>query len=628
MHSRGKALVLAVFAVAAVLLWEARGDGPDFGHYFEWGRAAVSADIFELNGDVLSSGGVPFSQWSAAPGILFALTYRAASDLIEFRTAAYLTGWAAAMLFWVSAFAALRVAARDSPGLVAFGTGVLFVGTHAGLYSHTYSTELLASALIAATWAIALSQTGGGILASTAVAAAAGLLVFIRPYLVLYVTAPVWLVVFRESGSGHGTSPRRLMTLLAAAIPLVLAAAESAAVNRWMTGSPFQPAYVYGGFGFHSVDLLHPQPGAILTHPWRGLLAYHPLYGVAFVALLMCASRRGPLRALWAATVVAALIHLWIQSAWHIWWLGGSFGMRGLAPSAFPLVLALVATLAQDMNERPWRVVWWVRASLLASVWSFPLLMQGTSDYLTWSELLAGQAPAAVVTGTLVLLWILVGISRRRWKVPDLRAEVACSGSILLAASIGYLIARVNGRVSATLLLTAAIAAVGVFYLSRVTGWKRSALGGAAAAAVVLFAAQAVIFGRLAVQTERYLASRNPPPRQFQSVGAVPIDDLRQNYAEYAGLEGFDDRKRRLRAYLNWLEIDAAKMTPADRDLSERVLRAISSDPIAGAMFVRVTARNRVVHLASSDSNAEQRDRIVDVVGRVPGVAGVEADMK
>ena len=301
--------------------------------------------------------------------------------------------------------------------------------------------------------------------------------------------------------------------------------------------------------------------------------------------------------------------------------------MRGLAPSAFPLVLALVATIAQDMNERPWRVVWWVRASLLASVWSFPLLMQGTSDYLTWSELLEGQAPAAVVTGALVLLWILVGISRRRWKVPDLRAEFACSGSILLAAGIGYLIAM-NGRVSATLLLTAAIAAVGVFYLSRVTGWKRSALGGAGTAAVVLFAAQAVIFGRLAVQTERYLVSGNPPPRQFQSVGAVPIDDLRQNHAEYAGIEGFDDRKGKLRAYLNWLEIDAAKMTPADRDLAERVLRAISSDPIAGAMFVRVTARNRVVHLASSDSNAEQRDRIVEVVGRVPGVAGVEADMK
>ena len=60
----------------------------------------------------------------------------------------------------------------------------------------------------------------------------------------------------------------------------------------------------------------------------------------------------------------------------------------------------------------------------------------------------------------------------------------------------------------------------------------------------------------------------------------------------------------------------------------ERVLRAIASDPIAGAMFVRVSARNRIVHLASGDSNAEQRDRVMNVVRRVPGVAGVEDDMK
>jgi hypothetical protein len=338
--------------------------------------------------------------------------------------------------------------------------------------------------------------------------------------------------------------------------------------------------------------------------------------------------RRGPWRLLWAATFVAALIHLWIQSAWHIWWLGGSFGMRGLAPSALPLVLALVATVAQDMDESPRRVVWLVRASLVASVWSFTLLLQGAGGYATWPELFGAQVPAAVVTGTLVLLWMLTAVSRRRWKVPDISTEVACAGLILLAASIGYLIARIDGRASATLFFTAAIVAAGLFYLSRVAGWRRFAFGGACAAALVLFAAQALIFARLAVRTERYLASGVEPPRQFQSVGRVPIGDLRQNYAEYMSIAGFDDRKRKLRAYLNWLEIDAATMTPADRDLSERVLRAISSDPIAGTMFVRVTARNGVVHLASSDSNAEQRDRIVEVVGGVPGVSGVEADMK
>ena len=79
---------------------------------------------------------------------------------------------------------------------------------------------------------------------------------------------------------------RTFAQLLVAGIPLVLAVFQSAIVNRWMTGSPVQPPYVYGGFGFQSMDLLHPQMGTVLTHPWRGLLAFHPLYGVAFIALL------------------------------------------------------------------------------------------------------------------------------------------------------------------------------------------------------------------------------------------------------------------------------------------------------------------------------------------------------
>jgi hypothetical protein len=629
MSRRSKALVLAISAIAGLLLWEARGDGPDFGHYFKWGRAAVSGDIFELDGDVLAIGGVPLSVVSAAPGMLFAATYHALSDLIEFRTAAYITGWAAAILFWASVFAAFRVATRDNLPLAVLGAGVLFVGTHAGFYSHAYSTELFASALVAAIWAIALSQTHHGILASTAVAALAGLLLFVRPYLVLYAIAPLWLVVFRQSGAERGTPLRRWLTLLAAAIPLALAALEAAAVNRWMTGSPLQPPYVYGGFGFQSMDFLHPQPGAVLTHPWRGLLAYHPLYGVAFVALLERALRSGPRRLLWAVTLGAVLIHLWIQSAWHIWWLGGSFGMRGLAPSAFPLVLALIATVAGDLDERPRRAMWWMRASLVACAWSFPLLLQGTSQHLTWSDLLAGQGAAALATGILILIWMLVAVCRHRWDLPTIRTEVACGGLVLLAASIGYLVAATHGRMSATLFLAAVVAAVALFYVDRVPGWRpAAALRVACAAAVVLFAAQALIFARLAARTERSLASGAGPPRQFRSVGPVQIDDLRQNYTEYMRIPGFDDRKRKLRAYLNWLEIDAAAMAPADRDLSERVLRAISSDPVTGLIGIRVTANNGVVRLASGDTTAEERARVVEVAGRVPGVAGVEADMK
>ena len=81
-------------------------------------------------GDILAVGGVPVQPVVCGSGHAVRPTYYAAGERIELRTAAYLTGWAAAMRFWVSAFAALRVTARNSPGLVAFGMGVLFVGTH------------------------------------------------------------------------------------------------------------------------------------------------------------------------------------------------------------------------------------------------------------------------------------------------------------------------------------------------------------------------------------------------------------------------------------------------------------------------------------------------------------------
>ena len=628
----GKALLVATVAIVAVLLWEARREGPDFGHYYDWGNAARTRNIFELHGDMLSRVGVPFSLAAALPGMLFAAVYGAAGDLMVFRTAAYVTGWTVAMLFWVSAVATLRSVVRGNQALVAFGAGALFVGTHSGFYSFTYSTEVFASAFVAATWAIALSRLHRGVLASAAVGVCAGLLLLVRPYLVLYAAAPLWLVVFGLPG-GEWCQPRerRIIRAVAAAVPLVLAVIESAVVNRWMTGSPFRPAYVYGGFGFQSVDLLHPMIGAVLAHPWRGLLVYHPLYGVAFTALVVGAWRRGPLRPLWMATVGVVLVHLWVQSAWHIWWLGGSFGMRGLAPAALPLVVALVAAVAHGSGPAPRLGFWWVRLTLIACAWSFPLLREADQDhfYSTWSQLMTGRTSVALPMGVLVVAWTVVAMCRARWKAPDERAEITWSALAVVGASVGYLISRTDVGVSGTLLLVAAAAALCALVVDRLPEWHRAAAGRIGYVLVIaLFATQAVIFGRLAGRTERYLASGSAPPRPFRSVGAVPVEDLRQNYLEYLNIQGFEDRKTRLRAYLNWLEIDRGNMTPPDRELSERVLRAISADPVTAAMFVGVGARNGTVHLTSSDSTEVTRTRAVNVAAAVPGVAAVEADMK
>ena len=633
--------MFASFALMAVLLWEARREGPDFGHYFEWGHAALSGDIFELGADILSPGGVPFSLAVAVPGMLFATTYHAVGELMSFRTAAYLTGWAAGMLFWVSAFAALRSAARDNLALAAFGVGGLFVGTHAGFYSFTYSTEVFASAFVAATWAIALCRAHRGVLAAAAVGAFAGLLLLVRLYLVLYALPPLWLVIV-----GHPAAPNsdRLYEWGGAST-------GRTPIHQDARGSGTTAARSHRVGGGESMDDRIHVPSAVClwwirvplrrssappdrrraraSVAWAARLS--PAVRVAFLALLIGVWRSGPRRLLWAATLGVVLMHLWVQSAWHIWWLGGSFGMRGLAPSALPLILALVATLAQDLGRPGRHAIWWVRVSLIACAWSFLLLLQadGNNGYLTWPELIAGQAPAAAAAGALVVLWAVVAVCRARWNGPEVRTEIAGGALVLLGASSGYLISRAHGRLGATLFLIAAAASVAVFYLERTPRWNRAwSLRIVYVTACVFFVAQTLVFALLAVRTERYLASGNRPPRPFRSVGAVPADDLRKNYVEYAHIPGFEDRKRKLRVYLNWLEIDAATMTPSDRDLAERVLRAMAADPRAGEMFVRVTASNGTVYLTSSDSNEATRKRAVDVAAAVPGVATVEADMK
>jgi hypothetical protein len=353
---------------------------------------------------------------------------------------------------------------------------------------------------------------------------------------------------------------------LAAAVPVVLAAIELSMVNRWMTGSPFRSPYVYGDTAYQSVDLLHPQFSAVLVHPWRGLLVYHPLYGIAFVAVLIVWWRNRHWRGLWGSTVCAVLLHLWVQSAWHIWWLGGSFGMRGLAPAALPMMVALVATIARSLEGSPREALWWLRVSLVACAWSFVLLLHADGDNLhfTWSELAAARMPAAAAAVAIPgAVWALLTVCRVRWNTPPVSTEAGWSGLLLLAAAAGYLVVRTEGRLSTTLLLIAAASAAGIISFERLfAGWHALLLNAAYVAAVALFAAQAMIFTRLADRTERYLASGSPPPRQFRSVGTVSLDDLRQSYREYITIPGFEDRKEKLLRYLDRLEVDSARNTP------------------------------------------------------------------
>src|SRR4051812_15004175 len=621
-------------AAIAGLLLAVAGQGPDFGHYTDWAAAALSGDIFTLRGNVLSPGGVPFTIAAAGPGLLFALG-KAVFVPVSLGTAALVTGWLAALVFWWCALVVLRRLSSDNGWLALFGAAALFVGTHAGLYSHVYATEVFANALIAALWALALTRERGRLLDCAAVGALSGLLLLVRAHVVLYAVPALWLAVIggmKPAGAMPVSWRKVAARLMVTAVPLVIALGEYVLVNRWMTGSLLHPPYLYGGAGFSSVDLRHPQVAAVLVHPWHGLLSYHPLYGVAFCALAFMAWRAVPLRPLWIATLLAVMAHVWVQAGWYIWWLGGStFGMRGMAPAALPLVAGLIAAITHEADRRPGRVSAWLCATAVACAWSYPLLLRGYTGFYTWRPLIAEQRSALLAIAAVLTFFGYLVVSRRVATGADgLGVRVGAIAGI--AAAAVYLAWQLSMfPAPAMRVVLAAVAAAAVLLASQ--GWRPDSRNHsrfarhlprvALAVTVIVFAVQAVLFTRLAVRTERLLASAAPPPRQFDYVGASPVDELRVTYAEYLDAPGFESQKHAFRRFLAWQRIAVSPMAPQDRQIADAVRQLLDAEPAFGDVLIETTARDGVVQIAGSGLSDAQQSRARRLALSVPGVQSV-----
>jgi hypothetical protein len=629
---RFSSVVTLSLALVGGLLLAVAAEGPDFGHYTDWAAAALSGDIFTLRGNVLSPGGVPFTLAAAGPGLLFAVT-KAALAPLTIGTASLLTGWIAAIVFWCCALVVLRRAADGREWLALFGAAALFVGTHAGFYSHVHATEVFANALIAALWAIALTPRRWRISDSLATGALAGLLLLVRAHVVLYAVPALWIAVFgnRESRQADGAAGVALR-LVAVAVPGVVALAEYAVVNDWMTGSVLHPPYVYGGAGFSSVDLQHPEFAAVLGHPWHGLLSYHPLYGISLLAVCVLAIRAKAWRPLWIVTLLAAVAHVWVQAGWYIWWLGGSsFGMRGLAPAALPLVAGLIALVRQDLDERPTRAWLWVSAATLASAWSYPLLLSGYTDFFSWHDLTAAQTPALVAMAGIAIFAIYARVSRA--SAASAVALVFCVGAVAgFAAAVWYLVWELSMFPAPVTRLILGLAAAGVLIIAARTFGLTNRSGGTwhlqlapvlKAAAIAIFVVQAGLFVRLAIRTERHVTSGAAPPRDFQYFGASPVDELRVTYAEYVGVPGFEARKAAFRRFLGWQWIAVARMSPEDRRLAEAVWERFQADPEFQTGLVEATAHDGAVRITGSGISDGQQSKARELVLGIPGVRSV-----
>ena len=395
---------------------------------------------------------------------------------------------------------------------------------------------------------------------------------------------------------------------------------------------------MYGGVGFSSVDLSHPELAAVLIHPWHGLLSYHPLYGVAFVAVAIQSWRGGRQRALWSVTLLATIAHIWVQGGWYIWWLGGStFGMRGMAPAALPLVAGLISLVRRELDTSPGRASLWVWTIALACVWSYPLLLAGNTQFLSWGPLLAAQRPALAAIGALVMAWAYRLATRKSVTAAAVDDECRAATFGLLFAIVAHLawlfavipspaIRGVKGAVGA------ALVALLVWSLSqssqgspvnRSRSVKEMLRLTLAAAVLALFAAQAALFGRLAVRSERYLASGASPPRPFEYESASPVDELRVTYAEYLEVSGFAQEKAAFRRFLTWQRIDASKLSHSDRQIADTVRQRLLDDSLFGDLLVEATARNGGVVITANGMSEAQQSRARELALGVPGALAV-----
>jgi hypothetical protein len=554
-------LRLAALTFLALALLRAPGEGPDQWRYLQWADAALRGDIFALNSEVASPAGVPLSLWSHGPGQLFALGRLAFGSWLPDDQAALLASSGFVLLLWWSLYHALARLCAGNAAAAWVCASVAFLGTHLGYYSKVQSSETFACALLAYIAATLLRDTPWRWPDVLALACAAALLFTVRPQLVLFV-AVAYAALLYALVEQHRRKPLRWPWAYAvsATLPILGSALQVALVQRWMTGVWWRSPYVFGDAQFRSMDWLHPQFAAVLVHPWHGLFAYHPAYLVGFTALALLALW-APGRAeryLWGGLTAVVALNLYLQAAWFCWWLGAAtFGMRGMAPAAVVLVLAL----GRCTRVAPTAACWLLLAAGFGALVSFGLWIHGDTNVVTYAELWRlvensyTRPPVRLALVTAVALAVLTWVLARRGHRAD-------AGWRAAAVAMGGLAAGVLGAgssppwppervpIGVQVMLLGGAAAVTVASSGR---WRAPALrlAQAARAGIVLaMLMTSLLFAGLALRTELRLGDA-ARMGGFRWQGTVLFSEIEDSYTEYQWVPGFAREKKALRDFLD-----------------------------------------------------------------------------
>lgn len=621
-------LAFGLIALFLLLFFAAPVTGPDFDHYLRWARAFGSADTIAFwdKGHILSPLGVPLTQWSHGPGLIIAsLCPAGCRGLMSMDRQGMLTGMLFTAALWWAMFWLLRRAGAGDVQWAVYGAALAILGTHLGFYSRSYASETFSHATLAllAMWTVTRPQWR--LTDALVVGCLAGLLVISRSQLLLY-AVPFLGVMYWSAWKAEGTrrpaKPRTsLNTVLfvgSSLVPLGIALAEVGMTNRWMTGSLLGSPYAFGDGPFRSLDFARPEFSAVLLHPWHGLLTHHPLYALGFAALVVqiVRARSLPERLFWLGCAVVIVLHVYLQAAWYVWWLGmQTFGMRGLGASAVILVPALIRTM-RERELRGQGYGGWAALALACCLWSAPLFLENLyaeTQFLTYAELL-GQygtllaplvAPVALAGSITAIAFLIAragGISDAtglRGRFADqVRRRPALSASLMLLIPLAlyclteYVVSRETGEPAAQIAsLAAALLGLGCTCLFLALSTQQPADDAAvpvarplvetlvSVALVALLGVSALLFARLARHTEAMIAERTWPTEGIRYVSAAHVDEVAESYLEYLNVPGFDAKKAALKAYVEDLMACAAVTSP------EETLPRVMGPPDVEAAF-------------------------------------------
>jgi hypothetical protein len=201
-------------------------------------------------------------------------------------------------------------------------------------------------------------------------------------------------------------------------------------------------------------------------------------------------------------------------------------------------------------------------------LWSFALLTQGPTQYYTYRQLVAGVSAAfenftglyffvlpAFLLGSGVLAMLFCG---KTYSWVSLKNSVA---ALLLLLLVHYQVTiffhDTTGMLVCSLISLAIMSVVIPGYFAAMKTYQECSpllerLFGALS--LLCYFVLASVFANLTITTNQIMSAGLPAPLSYTTVSKVDVNEIRASALEYVNVPGFDQKKARLQAYLEYLD--------------------------------------------------------------------------